>query len=93
MGLNRIIDNLVTFGTPVRNDYIPNYSKIVNFLNVFSQNDSVQQKGMGLISGARRTFNSPSVRNIDVTMPYEPGHSDLWKDLRIWNEIIGPILK
>ena len=71
----------------------PDYSNIVSFFNVFSQNDNVQRMGRGLISGARRKLNSSSVRNIDATMPYEPGHSALWQDLRIWNEIIGPKLK
>jgi RHS repeat-associated protein len=87
------IDNLVTLGTPIRNDYIPDYSKIDNFLNVFSENDSVQRLGMGIISGARRTSYNPNVRNIDVTMPYEPGHSELWQNLSIWNSIIEPKLK
>ena len=92
-GMDRQIDNLVTLGTPIRNDYIPNFSMVNNFLNVFSRNDRVQLLGSGLTLGARRMFNNPNVRNLDATHAGSPGHSDLWRKTNTWIEIVEPKLK
>jgi hypothetical protein len=39
------IDTLVTLGTPIRDDYVPNEAHIKQHLNVYSQYDSVQTHG------------------------------------------------
>ncbi len=39
------IDNLVTLGTPQRSDYNLNQSKVVNYLNGYSNHDMVQSNG------------------------------------------------
>nr|WP_281720839.1 RHS repeat-associated core domain-containing protein [Nitrosomonas nitrosa] len=41
----RKIDNLVTLGTPIRDDYSPTISAIRNHVNVYSQYDGIQTKG------------------------------------------------
>jgi RHS repeat-associated protein len=43
---NHKIDNLITMGTPVRDDYQPNAAMIGNHIQVFSSNDKIWQ-GMG----------------------------------------------
>ena len=93
IGMDHKIDNLVTMGTPIRNDYIPDFSKVDNFLNVFSRNDSIQPLGSGFTLGARRMFFTPSVKNLDATGAGKPGHSDLWQKPDTWNLIIEPKLK
>ncbi|MBI1866505.1 MAG: hypothetical protein HYS02_01925, partial [Candidatus Staskawiczbacteria bacterium] len=39
------IDNLITIGTPVRYDYMPNYENIENHYNAYSNLDLVQISG------------------------------------------------
>jgi hypothetical protein len=43
--LEKNIDTLVTLGTPIRDDYKPNYGKINKHINVFSKDDKVQNHG------------------------------------------------
>jgi len=91
-GMDRKIDNLVTLGTPIRNDYIPDFSMVDNFLNVYSRHDFVQSLGSGLTLGARRMFNNPNVRNFDAT-GFAKGifsHFDLWQKPNTWIEIVEP---
>jgi RHS repeat-associated protein len=48
--LNHTIDNLVTYNTPVRDDYTPDVSKIGNYVQLFNSNDKVQNHAGGEFS-------------------------------------------
>lgn len=45
--IHKKIDNLITLGTPVRNEYKPNYEMIDNHINAYSWFDPVQINGGG----------------------------------------------
>ena len=40
-----LVDNLVTLGTPIRPDYVPNNNVIGQHINVYSKLDSIQING------------------------------------------------
>lgn len=42
--VNHSIDNLVTLGTPIRNEYQPDLNRIKNLVNIYSNTDGVQSK-------------------------------------------------
>ncbi|MBI2822535.1 MAG: hypothetical protein HYX74_09950 [Acidobacteria bacterium] len=101
-GLNHKIDTLVTLGTPIRSDYIPNQAMIGQHLNVFSNSDQIQPLGgirysipgsvIPAIVPARRTLTLPGVQNLDATS-YASGHSVFWQDTKTWEKVVTPKLK
>jgi RHS repeat-associated protein len=90
-GLAHKIDTLVTLGTPVRSDYKPNESQIGLHLNVYSNNDQVQQEGQTPFAPASRTMWAPA-RNLDASSQAN-GHSELWEKPGTWDKIVVPELK
>jgi hypothetical protein len=77
------IDKLITLGTPIRLEYLPDLKHIGVLHNVFSTNDSVQTP-TGTIPNTRgegRTFGENNIvqnhRAIDDGNGGQPGHSEL----------------
>ena len=96
----RIIDVLVTLGTPIRPDYRPAEGQVETLINVFSTKDKVQTKGggeSGSLAGAMfyksagRTLDREGVQDVDATK-LASGHSKLWQDTATWKQAVSPRL-
>jgi RHS repeat-associated protein len=96
---NHKIDNFITLGTPVRDDYRPNASNIGHWVNIYSTHDAVQVRGghgdrfcwgQGQCGPAGRTF--PSATNVDSGINMGPldSHSDLWRKPEYWKTNVDP---
>jgi len=107
MGITHKIDNLITLGTPIRDDYQKNNTMIKNHINVFSDHDKVQQLGgqiksmpgpMGtrfnqFIPGGRKAPNATNVNATAFTPDHATqSHTRLWSNSRIWNILVKPLL-
>ncbi len=84
LGLGRIVDNLVTLGTPSRAGYhLLDPNTVRNFINVFNPNDQIQVRGGGNFESpfesgpAART--QPFATNIELSPDFGPldSHSKL----------------
>lgn len=94
MNLNHRVNNLVTIGTPVRGDYVPNYDQISMHFNAYARRDLGQRIGgrtgnqefeFGL---AGRKFDG--AKNVDVTYETSPwpllDHTKLPND-KVWSRV------
>ena len=64
-------DNLITMGTPVRDDYIPNYNNIGSHLNVYNNKDPVQS-----IGGYTDIYPPSSDSSIYYDVTFSKGNGD-----------------
>jgi hypothetical protein len=92
------IDILITLGTPVRDDYIPDKKNIGLWIQAYSPEDSVQVNGgygggfcyfQGECGPAGRQF-SDATENLAFTRLGAPisAHSALWQSEDVWSTII-----
>jgi hypothetical protein len=79
--VNHKIDNLVTLGTPDRDDSMPDMDNISMLLDVWSPNDWVATWGrMSLWNGATHAMPATAVEIASEAS----GHSDLWRNPDVW---------
>jgi len=94
----RDIDVAVNLGAPQRKDYVMNYLHVTNYINAYSNNDTIQTKGgnqhnwpgIGEFGPAGRT--DPLALNVNVSTIRNPatgaiisiGHKQLHTAL-VWN--------
>jgi len=71
---SRTLDSLITLGTPQRGDYELNLQQVAStYINVYSNNDMVQQNGGALTRGGIAGRTDPQARNVEasrVTVEY-----------------------
>lgn len=85
------ISTFVALGTPQRADYSIDRSRVKKYVNVYSNNDSVQTRGGGEHTwptewgSAGRTDSAASNVDVSVVDGVKIGHSDLHTD-RVWNQ-------
>jgi len=107
MDIKHKIDNLVTLGTPIRDDYKKNDTMIGKHINVYSEHDQVQQLGgqikqmpgpMGssfnqFIPGGRIASNATNVNATALTPNASmDSHTKLWSNSKIWHQLVRPLL-
>ncbi|MDR2572084.1 MAG: hypothetical protein LBD23_17540 [Oscillospiraceae bacterium] len=95
------VDNLITIGTPVRNDYQLTQNTIVGqHINVYNTGDIIQKRGGSILKGgwalhsAGRTFAETGNVNNQRVIPRGGGtyHNFMHNDLNIWENHIKPFM-